>query len=763
MYLKRWFRLLEYATLGLACGCLIHAELLFMPGIEWAVPVVAVALVLAWLLQGRWLMPAWVANLLAVGIIAATAAWMVVQLRDRDSWLSNAPQPAGLVPPLGPVLTALLLVRLFRPRGPADFWLLQGMGLLQVALACVLGTGAELGMLLAAYLVCGLGCLAGHQLLAGLQAAGRPWEERWTGARLLSAALRWAAVIGAVALVLFLVTPRGSDDVWDPGIRFGGTQRTITPRSWSGFSDHIELAREGLVSLEPTVAFTVSARDDDGRPKTDLPADQRWRSTVLDSYSHGRWTTDTTFDRFNTRPQVGIPDFGPGQYFLTFTARPREAGGLFLADPVRFGKPPRRSQPPRPGEPLPPRLPVQVLVPRERLRPLFVERSGTAAPWKVQQWEEYQYRQVVPPDNLAERQRWPSEPLDPRYVQMLTRNPLPSLEAYTIRLLRRLEAEPGYDLAGALPRPGPNASERSFQVAPEQWRAVALALTKYLSHSGDFSHTVELRSVDLDLDPVVDFLTNVRSGHCERFASALALMLRALGIPCRVVKGYHGVEHQGGGNYVVLHNLAHAWVEALIPATGPDRGPDDFDWLSLDPTPDTGSTPAPPAFSLTRWWETSKEAGLQLWRDLIVEYNPDQQADLMKRLKAAGWAEVMKVGLPLGGVVVLLAAAAWLRRRRRRRQRAAQRGVVGDSLYGRLVALLMRHLGLAPAAGQTPREFGQAAGEALRGRPATAALADVPAAVVELFYRVRFGGRPLEEAERQALDARLDALAAALR
>jgi LPXTG-motif cell wall-anchored protein len=340
----------------------------------------------------------------------------------------------------------------------------------------------------------------------------------------------------------------------------------------------------------------------------------------------------------------------------------------------------------------------------------------------------------------------------------MTRNPLAPLEGYTIRLLRRLEGESRYRLAGALPPRGRSANERGFQVAPEHWEPVARALVEYLSRGGDFYHTLELHSVDTGLDPVLDFLTNVRAGHCERFASALALMLRSLGIPTRVVKGYRGVEHQGDGNYVVLHGQAHAWVEALVPAAG--RGPDDFDWLSLDPTPDAAVPTAPP-FSLTRWWENSKEAGLQLWRDLIVEYNPDLQADLMKRLRTTEWTALPKTGLALAGVVVLLAAAAWLRRRRRRR-RAALGGVAAESLYGRLVALLGRHLGLAPSAGQTPREFGREAGAALRGREATAGLADVPAAVVELFYRVRFGGRPLEDAERQELDARLNALTAAL-
>jgi hypothetical protein len=77
-------------------------------------------------------------------------------------------------------------------------------------------------------------------------------------------------------------------------------------------------------------------------------------------------------------------------------------------------------------------------------------------------------------------------------------------------------------------------------------------------------------------DPVLDFLFINKSGHCEYFATALALVARAARIPARVVLGYRVAEHSPFGYYVVRDRNAHAWVEAWIPGKG---------WTTRDATP----------------------------------------------------------------------------------------------------------------------------------------------------------------------------------
>lgn len=81
---------------------------------------------------------------------------------------------------------------------------------------------------------------------------------------------------------------------------------------------------------------------------------------------------------------------------------------------------------------------------------------------------------------------------------------------------------------------------------------------------------------DPKLDPVIDFVTVHRAGHCEYFASAMALMARTQGIPARVVGGYRVSEvNPLTGRAIVRDRNAHTWVEAWV----------DNAWTEWDPTP----------------------------------------------------------------------------------------------------------------------------------------------------------------------------------
>src|SRR5262249_14261557 len=129
----------------------------------------------------------------------------------------------------------------------------------------------------------------------------------------------------------------------------------------------------------------------------------------------------------------------------------------------------------------------------------------------------------------------------------------------------------------------------------------------------------------IDPDPVMDFLLHERRGSCERYASSLALMLRSVGIPARVVKGFRGAEYQGDGVHHVLNSHAHAWVEAVVPA----RSGAGVEWLTLDPTPQTD---APAVSAWAQWWQQQQRSGQGLWRDLIVGYGSQQQENLLEDL-----------------------------------------------------------------------------------------------------------------------------------
>jgi hypothetical protein len=747
------YRLLNHLTLALACACLVEAERPFLPALTFCLAPFLGLVVVAYLTEGRWVLPVWGANVLGALIAAGAVGWLVVQTREDDSWTQHVPLAVAVVPHLGPLLIALTLVKLFRRPGPAglgEFWLLQGLGLLQVGLGCVLASGAAFGALLVAYLAASLACLALHYLRREQAAARASGEGRLPFAGLLVPfAGRWTLLVAALALGLFLLTPRADGPGWDPLQRFGPDPLSAA-QAQTGFSEEINLNHTGNLEVNEGVAFTVTAADGAGRPKLDLPDDQRWRGVVLDRYEEGLWTGTRRLPVGGLgRRQEQLPDLGPGQFVLTFTVQPRQAGGLFLADPVLFG-------------PDPAPLPVVQLDRRGASEPtLFFEYSGTVVPLLFALKKEHHYRQVVAPQPSPGR--CPAVRWEDNYLDGLVRRPSADLEEWTDRLLRRLAAGPRYRLDLGPPPAAGQDPEVGPALVPSRWGPVAVALTDYLAHSGEYGYSLESRRQDKALDPVLDFLTNVKQGHCERYATALALMLRSLGIPARVIKGFRGAEGQGDGTYLVRHSHAHAWVEALVPRPG--GRPGEYDWLTLDPTPG-GDGPAAPSFSLARWWEDSLSRGQQFWHDLIVDYNANHQAELWEGLSPGrrGRRLLTRLGVALAaavGLAALALAGLWLRRRRGGARPAAS-VAPAVAVYARLLALLARHMALAPRPAQTPRELAADAREVLEATPAAAALAGVPDRVVDLLYRVRFGGRPLDEAEAGALAERLDELEAAL-
>ena len=112
--------------------------------------------------------------------------------------------------------------------------------------------------------------------------------------------------------------------------------------------------------------------------------------------------------------------------------------------------------------------------------------------------------------------------------------------------------------------------------------ARARALESHLRDSGKFGYTLEMNVIDPQLDPVEDFLVNRKKGHCEYFASALALLLRSIDIPARMVNGFKGGDWNNLTQSMnVRQKHAHSWVEAYV---GQDPSGSPL-WITLDPTP----------------------------------------------------------------------------------------------------------------------------------------------------------------------------------
>jgi transglutaminase-like putative cysteine protease len=737
MFLHRCFRLLGYLTLALSCAALIFAEAPFLPDLQFCLLPLLALLLVAWWVEGRWSLPVWGANLLGLLIAGGGASWLVTQLTDDESLLARVPLHLALLPYMGPLVMAALLVKLFRPRESGAFWTLQGLGLMQIALGCILEGDPLFGTLLAAYFVGALACLA---LRYRLSTVGEcPRVSSWW---LFFFLLRWTPAIALPALLFFLLTPRGDSASWEPLNQMRGSYRRITS---DGGGAEINLNHTGRIERNDEIALRVAVVDAAGQPSAQLPDEQHWRGIVLDWYENGKWTATHLLPPFRRRGQTELPDFGPGQLFLTFTVAPRQPGALALAEPIQFGPPSAR-------------YPVVTLSGEDHRR-LFGEMLGTLLPLQVASRHEYRYRQVIPTG--GDPARTTAEGVrSGEYREHLTHLPAriaPQVQSWTLDLLRRLSSQRRYRLPARV-RAALTKPAASFLLDPDDSEAVAHVLSDYLAFSGDFTYSLDLVRQNPTLDPALDFLFNVKRGHCERYATALALMLRSVGIPARLVKGYRGHDTQGDGLYLVRHRHAHAWVEILVP-NGSSRPPT-FDWLTLDPTPADSSISQPP-FSLSLLWEDIQRSCLEWWRARIVGYNADEQADLWDNLKSEGrLALLLKLTI---AVIVFIAAGCVMFLLSRRLRRSDLAGIDEETtFYARFVRIVERHASLRPAYGQTPREYGATVRAFLQTRPAWEGLRELPARVVDLFYRVRFGRQPLSEGEQTALQLELDRFAATL-
>jgi transglutaminase-like putative cysteine protease len=174
-----------------------------------------------------------------------------------------------------------------------------------------------------------------------------------------------------------------------------------------------------------------------------------------------------------------------------------------------------------------------------------------------------------------------------------------------------------------LPRLDPRIAPLSEQITASESNSYdkAVALERYLRTH--FGYTLQLgRSAHRD--PLAYFLFERKQGHCEYFASAMAVMLRTLKIPSRVVNGFRtGEFNDVTSQYLVRASNAHSWVEAYFPGYG---------WVSFDPTP------AAPAEVRTGWnrWALYADAMASFWREWVVSYDVSHQYILGHRAAQGG-------------------------------------------------------------------------------------------------------------------------------
>jgi hypothetical protein len=755
MNADRSHRPLHFLALGLAGVCLTVGSLEFLPWLPVGLVAYLLVLAAAHHYAGRAEMSEWLANLLGLIIGGGAAVW--VMLGGGESWAADVPRLAALIPYIGPLLMVLLCVRLFRPRSPADFWLLQGLGLLQVVLGCVLATGTLFGLALLAYLAAAASAVAAYERHGWASKSGLvpdpdplPASPGW-----LLPVLGWMLGTGLLGMGLFLLSPRLDQPAWDPLTHFGLQHRQPSVTR-TGFSEEMDLNRAGDLVADDTAAFWLDVRGQGGEPR-DLPSTTRFRGLVLTYYDQGRWSFDENSrrrispDRWGNllgqalassavgwvargvsgepwpaemsllaaaTPYVG-PALGPDFLVLRFRV-PRRTGGLFVADPVHLS-------PTVPGA-----LPIGQTAGGPDDGPMFYEANGTVGTALIGRGEDLVYAQFYTPDGVPEHT--PLVRTADSYLRGLLRGPPPTMEQLARSLLLRLGPDDSQWLR--------ELSASPINLSSGRWRQAAELLRDHLADSGEYRYSLSAKA-SRGGDPTMHFLTQSKEGPCQYYASSLVLLLRATGVPARVVKGYRWAEQTGPGQYVVRQSAAHAWAEVVVPAED-EAG---YEWLTLDPTPPPPE--AEPQSGLLKWWQDQGLGGQKFWRELIVNYNGDKQKAVIEQIAAGDYLDWVGRGLMLA-VAVVAAFVAW--RIYLRYRRHAQAGAV--SLHRRMLRPLRRR-GLVPEPGEAPREFAERAGKAL-----PEPVAGIPLEVVALYYRVRFGGQAEDVAELKQIEGRVAELEA---
>ncbi len=294
----------------------------------------------------------------------------------------------------------------------------------------------------------------------------------------------------------------------------------------------------------------------------------------------------------------------------------------------------------------------------------------------------------------------------------------------------------------------------------EQWRELSEEpgdlLDQAIDHfrGQDFGYTLSPPVMHTDM--VDEFLFEHRQGFCEHYAGAFAVMMRAAGVPARVVTGYLGGEMNRVGDYLIVRQSdAHAWNEVWL---------EDQGWVRVDPTalaaPDRldsgldGSVSDPETMTRRRQAESSWLRALQMrwdavnmtWHRWMLGYDPDTQKQWLKRLGLISWQHaVFALGIAMVLVSVLLAWITISGGAPRSADPAAR-------AWQRLAGKLAGH-GLPPMTGETPSAY------ARRTAHARPELADEITRIARLYQQYRYEPAPdaetLRELQRRIRQLRL--------
>jgi transglutaminase-like putative cysteine protease len=422
------------------------------------------------------------------------------------------------------LVLALMVVRLFSAHRDRDYVFLAILSFLAVLAASVLTVNSAFLVMFALFLLTAVATFILLEIRRSCAAAGKQSRAFNTvdmqrlGTSLVGISPLMALFILIIAAAIFLLLPRMSGGYLS-AYAAGGELST-------GFSDRVQLGQIGEIQQSNSVVMHVQV-DGDAHGSHDL----LWRGVALTIFDGRNW--------WSPQRQVVVPRASDGRYGLPTGPRLRPADQLrihyrVLLEPIGTN--------------------IFFLAPR----PMSLEGN---------------YHMITTDDEGA--------------VYDLDRDHPPGVYEADSDIgrptdyeLRHVQADSPWQLSPDYLKLPPKLDNRipelARQIAGSAPTAYdkAVAVEQYLR--SNYGYTLQLGRI-APKDPLAYFLFQRKEGHCEYFASSMAVMLRTLQIPARVVNGFRtGEFNDVTSQYVVRARNAHSWVEVYFPGYG---------WITFDPTP----------------------------------------------------------------------------------------------------------------------------------------------------------------------------------
>jgi transglutaminase-like putative cysteine protease len=706
-----YFRAFSYAMIAVAMLALVLAG-----GLNAGLALIfLVVMIVSWMLENtRWQLP----ERYGLGIVLLSIPLFYLDWQYQKA-MGEPAERLG-VTALAHLIVFLSAVKLLQVKKDRDWVFLYLISFFEVLLAAGLSFSPVFLGTLTLYLLCGLSAVTAFEIQKARRSLAytetrllvppdsrvfkkvgrRSWRSP-EAARLPVVAVTLLLLIFALALPLFLIAPRsGAAALTRSG---GGLSNFI------GFSENVTLGQIGTLKQDDGLVMRVRVVDQ-------TPRDLRWRGVALDEFTGRAWKKSIRArenELINDRG--GLFQFGtaPSVHRLTrqiFFLEPLESAVLFAAPRV---------------------VAIQGDLP-------FVRVDGEGAVQsRRRDFERVMYTAISdinePRMDVLREDQQPYPISYYRYLQ-LPEDLDPRLDALANSIILRANASNRYDIA----------------------KAIESHLQK------EYAYSLEMKAGGAD--PLADFLFNVKSGHCEYYSTAMAVLLRSRGIAARVVNGFlPGEYNEAAGAYTVRQSDAHSWVEVYFPETR--------SWVTFDPTPSAGRV-EPVRSGITAQLQKYAEALELIWFQYVVGYDKQEQRSLATSLHnqvfdygrtvtnilatitsyVTGKALVLLVivsALGLIGILVFFGQQIW---------RWVRSGGISSSeegktysnvqFYERLISL-MEQRGLSRDRHLTPLEFAKnlKSSEALL--------------ITRAYNRVRFGGERLSASEKREVERALVALEAA--